>query len=59
MLVTVTFEPLWVAVPFQSCEIVWPLANVQVNVQLLKAVVPVFWMAMAAPKPLGHWLEIA
>jgi hypothetical protein len=50
--------PLWVSVPFQSCETVWPLAKAQVRVQLLSAVVPVFWMERAAPKPPDHWLEI-
>jgi hypothetical protein len=58
MFVTVTLEPLWVAVPFQNCETVCPLANAQVSVQVPSAVVPVFWMEMAAPKPPLHWLEI-
>jgi hypothetical protein len=41
-LVTVTVEPLCVSTPFQREEIVWPLAKVQLNVQLVRAVVPVF-----------------
>jgi hypothetical protein len=57
-LVTVTVEPLWVSTPFQRDVIVWPLAKVQLSVQLLMAVVPVFWIVIAAPKPLVHWLLI-
>jgi hypothetical protein len=38
--------------PFQSCETDCPLANVQVSVQLVQAVVPVFSMVMAAPNAL-------
>jgi hypothetical protein len=38
--------------PFQREETVCPLANVQVSVQLLNAVVPVFWMVIAAPNAL-------
>jgi hypothetical protein len=38
--------------PFQRDETVCPLANVQVSVQLVRAVVPVFWMVIAAPKAL-------
>jgi hypothetical protein len=57
-LVTVTVEPLWVSMPSQRDVIVWPLAKVQLNVQLVRAVVPVFWIVIAAPKPLDHWLEI-
>jgi hypothetical protein len=34
------------------------LANVQVSVQLDRAVVPVFWMVMAAPKALEFCGEI-
>jgi len=56
---TVTLAPLWVSMPFQSCETVWPLAKVQVRVQLDKAVVPVFWMVIAAPKALVFCGEIA
>jgi hypothetical protein len=39
--VTVTVAPLWAKLPFQSCEMVWPLANVQLSVQLLSAEPPV------------------
>jgi hypothetical protein len=40
--------------PFQKFpdETVWPLAKVQVSVQLVHAVVPVFLMVIAAPKAL-------
>jgi hypothetical protein len=58
MFFTVTLAPLWVPVPFQTCETVCPLAKAQVSVQLLRGVVPVFWMERAAPKPPDHWLEI-
>jgi hypothetical protein len=44
--------------PFQREETVWPLAKVQTSVQLVREVVPVFWIVTAAPKPLVHWLEI-
>jgi hypothetical protein len=41
-LVTVTVAPLWVSVPsFQMDEIVCPLRNVQLSVQLVMAVVDV------------------
>jgi hypothetical protein len=36
--------------PFQRDATVWPLAKVQVSVQLVKAVVLVFSMVRAAPK---------
>jgi len=49
---TVTFAPLWVTMPFQSDETVCPLAKAQVSVQLDSAVVPVFWMVIAAPNAL-------
>lgn len=42
--------PLWVSVPFQRDSTVCPLANVQVSVQLLRAVALVFSMVIAAPK---------
>jgi hypothetical protein len=38
--------------PFQSDEIVCPLAKAQVSDQLVIAVVPVFWIVMAAPNAL-------
>jgi hypothetical protein len=57
-LVTVTVEPLWVSMPSQREETVWPLAKLQTSVQLVRAVVPVFWIVIAAPKPLAYWLEI-
>jgi len=57
-LVTDTFAPLWVSMPFQSCETVCPLANVHVSFQLAQDVVPVFWMVMAAPKALVFCGEI-
>jgi hypothetical protein len=44
--------------PFQSDEIVCPLAKVQVSDQLVQAVVPVFSMVMAAPKALVFCGEI-
>ena len=53
-----TLAPLWLSMPFQSCETVWPLAKLQVRVQLVHAVVPVFWMVMAAPKALVFCGEI-
>jgi hypothetical protein len=48
--VTVTAEPLCDSTPFHRDEIVWPLANVQVNVQLVQAVVLVLLIVRAAPK---------
>jgi hypothetical protein len=45
--------------PFQSCETVCPLANAQVSVQLVQAVVPVLLMVIAAPKSLLFCGEIA
>jgi hypothetical protein len=45
--------------PFQRDETVCPLAKAQVNVQLLQAVAPVFWMEIAAPKALVFCGEIA
>jgi hypothetical protein len=57
-LVTVTVEPLCVSMPFQREETVCPLAKVQLKVQLLRAVVPVFSMVMAAPKALEFCGEI-
>jgi hypothetical protein len=51
-LVTVTLAPLWLSMPFQSDETVCPLANVHVSAQLVSAVVPVFWMVIAAPNAL-------
>jgi hypothetical protein len=44
--------------PFQSDETVCPLANAQVSDQLVQAVVPVFWIVMAAPKALEFCGEI-
>jgi hypothetical protein len=54
----VTLAPLWVTVPFQICETVWPLAKAKVKAQLLSAVVPVFCMEMAVPNPPPHWLAM-
>lgn len=44
--------------PFQSDEIVWPLAKLQVSVQLVMAVDP-FVMLRVAPKALELCGEIA
>ena len=44
--------PLWVSMPFQSDEIVCPLAKAQVNDQLVMAVVPVFSIVTFAPNAL-------
>src|SRR5437879_2467884 len=44
--------------PFQSEATVWPFAKAQLSDQLLIGVLPVFWMAMAAPKALVFWGEI-
>jgi hypothetical protein len=52
-LATVTFAPLWLSTPFQSDEIVCPLAKAQVSDQVVIAVVPVFWIEMVAPKALA------
>jgi hypothetical protein len=57
-LFTVTTAPLWLSMPFQKDEIVCPLAKLQVNVQLLKAVVPVLLMVIAAPKALEFCCDI-
>jgi hypothetical protein len=55
---TVTTAPLWVSMPFQRDDTVCPLAKVQVSVQLVQDVVPVFWIVMAAPKALEFCGEI-
>jgi hypothetical protein len=44
--------------PFQSDETVCPFAKVQVSDQLVQAVVPVFWMVMAAPNALEFCGEV-
>jgi hypothetical protein len=44
--------------PFQSCDTVCPLANAQVSVQLVQAVVPVFWIVIAPPKAVEFCGEI-
>ena len=50
-MVIVTFAPLWVSVPSsQTDEMVCPLANDQVRVQLVMGFVPVLSMVMAPPK---------
>jgi hypothetical protein len=57
-LVTVTFAPLWVSMPFQRDATVCPLANAHVSDQLVQAVVPVFSMVIWAPKALVFCGEI-
>jgi hypothetical protein len=44
--------------PFQREATVCPFANVHVSVQVVQAVVPVFWMVMAAPKALEFCGEV-
>ena len=50
--------PLWVSLPFQRDDIVWPLAKLHVSVQLLRAVLPLLTMVMAAPKAVEFCGEI-
>src|ERR1041384_8733833 len=54
MLVTETPVPVWVAVPYHSCETCWLPGKVQVSVQPLIAVVPVFWMLSPTWNPVFH-----
>jgi hypothetical protein len=42
--------PLWVSLPFQSEDTVWPLGKDHVKVQLDQLTVPVFSIVMLAPK---------
>lgn len=58
-LVMVTVLPLWVYVPFQSCEMVCPLAKEKTRLQPLIAVVPVLVIVSVAPNPPCHWFVIA
>jgi len=54
-LLTTTFAPDWVKLPFHSCVIVCPAPNDQVSCQLLIGL-PRFVMLTLAPKPPCHWL---
>lgn len=49
---TVTLAPLCETAPFQELAMVWPLAKLQVRVQLLRVVLPPLMILIAAP----NWL---
>jgi hypothetical protein len=56
-LLTETFEPLVVSVPFHTCVMVWPLLNVHRTVQPLIAELPA--VTVTSPwKPPGHALIV-
>jgi len=50
--------PLWVSLPFQSEDTVWPLGKAHVKVQLDQLTVPVFSIVMPAPKAVEFCGEI-
>jgi hypothetical protein len=56
--VTDMAAPFTVRFPFHSCEMVWPLANVQFTRQPVIACAPEFRTVMFAPKFPGHVLVI-